>query len=112
MNNRDRHGRRVYIDRVGNWDPNEVPIGTAISAAYSMIELLSLEPKTQIAGVTCVSDAGGYSYKHMTSMSMKDMRNMTKISEVKGSKHFKYYLCDTIAKLDGTSGKVVLHLAV
>ena len=86
MNPRDRHGRRVYIDRVGNWDPDEVPIGAAISAAYSMIEVLSLEPKTQIAGVTCVSDAGGYGYKHMMSMSMKDMRNMTKISEVKGHK--------------------------
>ena len=80
---RDKNGRRVYIDRVGNWEPSEVPIGMAISAAYSMIEIISLEPKTQIAGVTCVSDAAGYGYKHMTSMSMKEMRNMTKISEVK-----------------------------
>ena len=82
MSYRDKHGRRVYIDRVGNWEPAEIPIGMAISAAYSMIELISLEPKTQIAGVTCVSDAAGYGYKHMTSMSMKEMRNMTKISEV------------------------------
>lgn len=79
---RDKHGRRVYIVRVGSWDPDEVSVSMAISAACNMIELISLEPKTQIAGFTCVYDAGGYGYKHMTAMSMMEMRNLTKISEV------------------------------
>ena len=53
------------------------------SAGYSMMELISLEPKTQVAGVTMIMDASGYGYKHFSSLSMADMKMMTKLAEVR-----------------------------
>ena len=53
------------------------------SVAYSMMELMSLEPKTQVAGVTMIMDASGYGYKHFSSLKIADMKMMTKLAEVK-----------------------------
>ena len=53
------------------------------SAGYSMMELISLEPKTQVAGVTMIMDANGYGYKHFTAISMTDMKMSFKLMEVK-----------------------------
>ena len=52
------------------------------SAGYSMMELISLEPKTQVAGVTMIMDANGYGYKHFTAISMTDMKMSFKLMEV------------------------------
>ena len=54
------------------------------SAGYSMMELISLEPKTQVAGVTMIMDANGYGYKHFTAISMTDMKMSFKLMEVSG----------------------------
>ena len=78
---RDKNGRRVYIFRPGNWEPSKISFGMLYSVAYSMMELMSLEPKTQVAGVTMIMDANGYGYKHFSSLSMSDMKMMTKLAE-------------------------------
>ena len=52
------------------------------SVVYSMWELISLEPKSQVAGVTMVIDANGYGYKHFTAISMTDMKMSFKLMEV------------------------------
>ena len=44
---------------------------------------MSLEPKTQVAGVTMIMDASGYGYKHFSSLKIADMKMMTKLAEVK-----------------------------
>ena len=80
---RDRNGRRVYIFRPGNWEPSKVSFGMLFSAAYSMMELMSMEPKTQVAGVTMIMDANGYGYIHFSSMKIADMKVITKLSEVR-----------------------------
>ena len=49
-----------------------------------MMELISLEPKTQVAGVTMIMDANGYGYKHFTAISMTDMKMSFKLMEVGG----------------------------
>ena len=46
------------------------------------MELISLEPKTQVAGVTMIMDAEGYGYKQFTSISMTDMKMSFKLMEV------------------------------
>ena len=53
------------------------------SAGYSMMELISLEPKTQVAGVTMIMDANGYGYKHFTGISMSDMKMSFQLMEVR-----------------------------
>ena len=79
---RDKHGRRVYIFRLGKWEPTKVSTGMLYSVVYSMWELISLEPKSQVAGVTMVIDANGYGYKHFTAISMTDMKMSFKLLEV------------------------------
>jgi len=78
---RDKYGRRVYIWKAGRWEPNKIPYGMIYSAGYSMMELISLEPKTQVAGVTMIMDANGYGYKHFTAISMTDMKMSFKLME-------------------------------
>ena len=80
---RDKHGRRVYIWKAGRWEPNKIPYGMIYSAGYSMMELISLEPKTQVAGVTMIMDANGYGYKHFTGISMSDMKMSFQLMEVR-----------------------------
>ena len=84
---REKNGRRLYIFRPGNWEPSKISFGMLYSVAYSMMELMSLEPKTQVAGVTMIMDARGYGYKHFSSLSMADMKMMTKLAEV-GKLHY------------------------
>ena len=79
---RDCNGRRVYIFRLGKWEPSKIPLGMLYSVVYSMWELISLEPNSQLAGVTMVVDASGYGYKHFTAISMTDMKMSFKILEV------------------------------
>ena len=79
---RDNNGRRVYMFRIGKWEPSKVSLGTLYSVVYSMWELISLEPKSQVAGVTMVIDANGYGYKHFTAISMTDMKMSFKLMEV------------------------------
>ena len=50
--NRDKHGRRVYIYRSGVWDPDNVTFEQGFATGYKILEMVSLEPKTQ---VRCIS---------------------------------------------------------
>ena len=52
------------------------------SVAFSMMEIMSLEPKSQVAGVTMIMDASGYGYKHLSSMSITDMKMTSRLTEV------------------------------
>ena len=45
LQNRDRHGRRVYIYRCGKWDPDRVSFNDVFCAGYALAELVSLETK-------------------------------------------------------------------
>merc|ERR1712154_389032 len=51
---RDKFGRRVYIFRLGQWDPDTVPVEEYYASAYVLLEMVAREVKTQIAGVTVV----------------------------------------------------------
>ena len=50
--NRDKHGRRVYIYRSGVWNPETVTFEQGFATGYKILEMVSLEPKTQV-GTTC-----------------------------------------------------------
>jgi hypothetical protein len=44
---RDKHGRRIYIYRSGKWNPDHVNFEQGFAVGYKILELASLEPKTQ-----------------------------------------------------------------
>ena len=45
---RDKHGRRVYIYRSGVWNPETVTFEQGFATGYKILEMVSLEPKTQV----------------------------------------------------------------
>ena len=62
---RDQYGRRVFIIRLGHWDPALISTNLLFTAAFTLFELIALEEKTQIAGVTVVADIEGFGLKHL-----------------------------------------------
>jgi len=71
---RDGHGRRVYIFRLGKWDPDTLPVEEFYASAYVLLELVAREVKTQIAGVTVIADIKGFSLKHIRNLGIDQIR--------------------------------------
>jgi len=71
---RDGHGRRVYIFRLGKWDPDTLPVEEFYASAYVLLELVAREVKTQIAGVTVIADINGFSFKHIRNLGIDQIR--------------------------------------
>lgn len=69
---RDKHGRRVYIYRSGVWDPDNVTFEQGFATGYKILEMVSLEPKTQVAGITVVFDGRGFGFKQFSSVSLEN----------------------------------------
>ena len=53
------------ISRLGQWDPNSTTSQQLFTAAFTLFELIAMEEKTQIAGVTVVADISGFGFKHL-----------------------------------------------
>ena len=78
---RDQHGRRVFIfrsdnvtavsrvtchvSRLGQWVPSTVTSLQLFTAAFTLFELIALEERTQVAGITLVADIAGFGFKHL-----------------------------------------------
>ena len=54
-----------YFYRLGQWDPNCTTSQQLFTAAFTLFELIAMEEKTQIAGVTVVADISGFGFKHL-----------------------------------------------
>ena len=79
---RDKFGRRVFIQRLGKWNPNSVSFTDCYCAMYMMSEMIALEPLTQIAGCTLVCDGSNMRLKQLTKLSLEDIRNCAKFIQV------------------------------
>jgi len=73
---RDKQARRVFLFRVGNWDPSIVSKEELFSANYLCLELMAREPKTQISGISALVDMEGLSWSHWMQMSMDYIQSM------------------------------------
>ena len=49
---------------------------------YKVLSVVSLEPKSQIAGVTVVVDCAGFGYRHFRSLSLDDIRIISNFVQV------------------------------
>jgi len=71
---RDQHGRRVFIFRLGEWCPQEITTKDFFTAAFTLFELVAHEEKTQVAGVTVVADIAGFGLKHLKVLGMDELQ--------------------------------------
>jgi len=71
---RDQHGRRVFVIRLGEWCPQDITTRELFTAAFTLFELVAQEEKTQIAGVTVVADLGGFGFKHLRYLGMDELK--------------------------------------
>ena len=79
---RDKFGRRVFIVRAGFWNPDKVKFTSIFAAGYTMLELISLEEKTQIAGLTFVIDGTNFGYNQFKNMSFEDLKYFVLFGQV------------------------------
>ena len=62
---RDKFGRRVLILNLGKWDPTSIPVEDWFAATFVLLEVLTREVKTQIAGLTVVLNCDGFGFTHI-----------------------------------------------
>ena len=55
----------INIPYSGQWDPDTVPVEEYYASAFVLMELVSREVKSQIAGVTVVTDVSGFGFRHI-----------------------------------------------
>jgi len=71
---RDRFGRRVLLMRLGKWDPDTIPVEHFFASVFVLLEMVTREVKTQIAGLTVVIDVQGLSFKHIRNLGINEIR--------------------------------------
>ena len=62
---RDQWGRRVLLFRLGKWNPDDFSVQHLYSATFSLLQMISLEAVTQVAGAVFVADLQGFSFNHL-----------------------------------------------
>ncbi|XP_058816089.1 retinaldehyde-binding protein 1-like [Topomyia yanbarensis] len=69
LKNRDQHGRRMMIVRMGSaWDPKAISEDKMFAILYTVHKLAVLEPVTQIKGVVVIYDFEGLGMKQIKGM--------------------------------------------
>jgi len=76
LEQRDIHGRRVYVFRPGRWDPSKISFDDLFCAGYCLCEMTAREEKTQIAGYSAICDASGFGWKQLRAISLEDGKNL------------------------------------
>ena len=79
---RDKHGRRVFIWRPGQWNPASINFTECYCTMYMLCEMIALEPKTQKNGCTVVCDGSNIGLKQLSSMGLEDIRNSANFIQV------------------------------
>ena len=82
LTHRDKYGRRVFIIRAGSWNPDKVEFTSMFAAGYAMLEMIALEEKTQIAGLSFVVDGSNFGYNQFKNMSFEDLKYFASFGQV------------------------------
>ncbi|XP_057651392.1 alpha-tocopherol transfer protein-like [Diorhabda carinulata] len=78
--NRDQHGRRMLIFKIGEWVPSEFSPEQIMQFVIFIIQIGIMEPQTQIKGVVVIFDLSGLSLDmvwYMTPTLAKHLVNIT-----------------------------------
>eukprot|EP00092_Neocalanus_flemingeri_P046969 GFUD01053049.1.p1 GENE.GFUD01053049.1~~GFUD01053049.1.p1 ORF type:complete len:294 (-),score=61.70 GFUD01053049.1:141-1022(-) len=71
---RDQFGRRVLVLRLGKWNPSDFDAKHLYSATFSLLQMISLEAVTQVAGTVFVADMNGFGFKHLKALGVEELR--------------------------------------
>jgi len=71
---RDQWGRRVLLFRLGKWNPDDFSVQHLYSATFGILQMISLESVTQVAGTVFVVDLQGFSFKHLKSLGVEELK--------------------------------------
>ncbi|XP_071041869.1 clavesin-2-like [Parasteatoda tepidariorum] len=86
---RDKTGSIIFICSLAKWDPDQVPLLYALSAASCMILSCIEDPATQVSGVQLVIDTKNVSFKHLRALSPRYLQLLGKavrVSKIKKKK--------------------------
>ena len=83
LQHRDKYGRRVYIWRPGQWNPDKVNIYDCYCAGYMLCEMVAREPMTQVCGCTVITDAENFGFKQFRQFTIQDIKCFTTFMQVK-----------------------------
>ena len=79
---RDKYHRRVFLWRPGTWDPNVISLGDFYSCGFALMEIISLEEESQIAGVSVVCDSVDFGFKQLKNTSVGDLKFLSMFAQV------------------------------
>ena len=82
LQHRDKHGRRVYIWRPGQWNPDKVNICDCYCAGYMLCEMVAREPMSQVCGCTVITDAANFGFKQFRQFSITDIKAFSTFMQV------------------------------
>ena len=67
---RDEHGSRVVFLNLTQWESSKF----SYAYEYSLFQLISTEPRTQVGGVVVVLDLDGFGLKHLKAFGIQELR--------------------------------------
>ena len=67
---RDEHGSRVVFLNLTQWESSKF----SYAYEYSLFQLISTEPRTQVGGVVVVLDLAGFGFKHLRAFGIQELR--------------------------------------
>jgi len=74
VENRDSEGRRVLIFSLGKWNPSDFPVHDLYTATFTLLQMISYEATTQVAGTMIVFDINGFGFKHLKALGFEELR--------------------------------------
>ncbi len=83
LSGRDSHRRRVYVVRPGRWEPAQVSYAQCYRLGFMLNEMVALEPRTQVAGLTTIVDGAGFGLRHFRHLTVNDIRCGTRFLQVR-----------------------------
>ena len=82
MSSRDKYGRRVYVFQMGNWNPDVLTFPDYYCSGFMLMEMMSREEKTQLAGVTIIVDGANFAFKQARNLSLDDLKYSARTLQV------------------------------
>jgi len=73
---RAQDGRRIMICCVGKWNPSKASIHELLLTFYALLELIALEPKTQVAGFELIFEGDGFGFSQFRNTTPTGMLNL------------------------------------
>jgi len=76
---RDKFGRRVFIFRIGHWNPDTLPFHDFFCSSFMLVEMAAMEQETQVAGITAICDGANFGFKQFRNISFENVKYTARV---------------------------------